>query len=75
MRKKMLFEHFDELRTRKQLAVYLEYETPKEGFFIMVDGGIVYQCRISKQRSVYPNYMAIKSDEEISAIVKVKDKA
>lgn len=74
MRKKMLFEHFDELRTRKSLPLYLEYETDKEGFFIMVDGGVVYQCRLSKQRSVYPNYMAIKQDVEISASVKVKDK-
>lgn len=72
MRKKIQFKHFDELRVRKSLTHYVERETEEETFFIMVDGPIIYEARLSKQRSMHADMVATATNEEISSSVKLK---
>ena len=74
MRKKLKFKDFDELKKRKDMNLYLERETSQEGYFIMIDGPLIYECRLSKQRSPYDGYMAEKKDLPFEQTVKVKDK-
>jgi hypothetical protein len=74
MRKKLQFKHFDALKNRKSMPLYLERETLSEGFFIMIDGPLIYECRLSKQRSPYQLYMEEKIDLPFEQTVKVKEK-